>query len=312
MNAEAPLAGLRVVEVALGTSAVGAGPATSLPGTIFRDLGADVARVQSAGRSTLDAGVDFERVWNRGKEVTEVDDEAVPSMVRSLARENDVVFLAGSESGIERHGIGARDLARLDPALVVVRVRPSFDARGAVPDLELLARDADPQPSRRRSGVSRSRHRRDGRRARRDRRRSRAAVRARTDRRRWVGRDVALRRCPRAAPHDHRTRRASLTHDQPAVARSRPSRSAVVPLCRRRIRAAVVRREGRIRIVPRTRRRPAERTRVQRRSHERRDGRARQSMGRDVRHTRARVLARRPRRSRLSVRAGVATGRGVA
>ena len=138
MNAEAPLAGLRVVEVALGTSAVGAGPATSLPGTIFRDLGADVARVQSAGRSTLDAGVDFERVWNRGKEVTEVDDEAVPSMVRSLARENDVVFLAGSESGIERHGIGARDLARLDPALVVVRVRPSFDARGAVPDLELL------------------------------------------------------------------------------------------------------------------------------------------------------------------------------
>ena len=42
-----PLAGIRVVEAALGVSAVGAGLASSLPGTLLRDLGADVIRVQS-------------------------------------------------------------------------------------------------------------------------------------------------------------------------------------------------------------------------------------------------------------------------
>jgi crotonobetainyl-CoA:carnitine CoA-transferase CaiB-like acyl-CoA transferase len=138
VNPDAPLAGLRVVEVALGTSALGAGPATSLPGTIFRDLGADVARVQSARRSTLDAGIEFERVWNRGKVVVEVDDDSAPSTVRSLVADADVAFLSGPESDIECHGLGTRDLARLDPTLLVVRIRPSFDANGAVPDLELL------------------------------------------------------------------------------------------------------------------------------------------------------------------------------
>ena len=46
-----PLAGLQVVEVALGVSAVGAGLASSLPGSLLRDLGADVnPRVQSRRR----------------------------------------------------------------------------------------------------------------------------------------------------------------------------------------------------------------------------------------------------------------------
>jgi crotonobetainyl-CoA:carnitine CoA-transferase CaiB-like acyl-CoA transferase len=137
VNPDAPLAGLRAVEVALGTSAVGAGPAASLPGSIFRDLGAEVTRVQSAQRSTLDAGIEFERVWSRGKDVVQVDDEAVPSTIRSLARDADVMFVTGAES-VERQGLSAPDLSRLNAALVVVRIRPSFDARGAVPDLELL------------------------------------------------------------------------------------------------------------------------------------------------------------------------------
>ena len=85
MSAPAPLAGLRVVEVALGVSAVGAGMAASLPGALLRDLGADVARVQSARRSTLDAGIEFERAWNRGKEIVEVDDEAAGAPVAALA-----------------------------------------------------------------------------------------------------------------------------------------------------------------------------------------------------------------------------------
>jgi crotonobetainyl-CoA:carnitine CoA-transferase CaiB-like acyl-CoA transferase len=63
-----PLTGIRVVEVSLGVSVVGAGLASSLPGALMRDLGADVVRVQSARRSTLDAGVEFARVWDRGKE----------------------------------------------------------------------------------------------------------------------------------------------------------------------------------------------------------------------------------------------------
>ena len=36
-----PLSGLRVVEVSLGVSAVGAGLAASLPGALLRDFGAE-------------------------------------------------------------------------------------------------------------------------------------------------------------------------------------------------------------------------------------------------------------------------------
>lgn len=71
----APLEGVRVVEIALGVSAVGAGLASSLPGSLMRDLGAEVTRVRSRNGAALDAGVEFERVWDRGKEITEVDDE---------------------------------------------------------------------------------------------------------------------------------------------------------------------------------------------------------------------------------------------
>ncbi len=138
MSAPAPLAGLRVVEVALGVSAVGAGMAASLPGALLRDLGADVARVQSARRSTLDAGIEFERAWNRGKEIVEVDDEAAGAPVAALASEADVVVVTGPEAVIERDGSGSRDLARANPRLVVVRIRPSFNAEGPLPDLELL------------------------------------------------------------------------------------------------------------------------------------------------------------------------------
>ena len=55
----APLRGIRVLEVSLGVSAVGAGLAVSLPGSLLRDFGAEVARVQSARASTLDEGIEF-------------------------------------------------------------------------------------------------------------------------------------------------------------------------------------------------------------------------------------------------------------
>ncbi|MBO0729414.1 MAG: CoA transferase [Acidimicrobiaceae bacterium] len=137
-SSERPLEGVNVVEVALGISAVGAGMAASLPGAMLRDLGANVCRVQSTRRSSLDSGVEFERVWNRGKETVEVDDEQAPDAVRSLTGDADVVFLSGSELAVERSGIGAQHLGRSNRRLIAVRIRPSFNALGSVPDLELL------------------------------------------------------------------------------------------------------------------------------------------------------------------------------
>jgi crotonobetainyl-CoA:carnitine CoA-transferase CaiB-like acyl-CoA transferase len=133
-----PLQGVRVVEVALGTSVVGAGMATSLPGALLRDLGAEVVRVQSAGRSTLDAGIEHARAWNRGKEVLDVDDDRAADVVRSHVDGADVAFLCGPEARVEQQGLGYGALQRRNPRLVQVRIRPSTNALGPMPDLDLL------------------------------------------------------------------------------------------------------------------------------------------------------------------------------
>jgi crotonobetainyl-CoA:carnitine CoA-transferase CaiB-like acyl-CoA transferase len=133
-----PLNGLRVVEVSLHVSAVGAGMAASLPGALLRDLGADVIRVQGAHRSTLDAGVEFARAWDHGKEIVEVDDDDGPGTVAALAVEADVLFLAGPEPRVEGNGLGYKDLTRTNPRLITVRIRPSYDAMGPLEDYELL------------------------------------------------------------------------------------------------------------------------------------------------------------------------------
>lgn len=137
----ASLAGLRVVEVALGVSAVGAGLAGSLPGSLLRDLGADVVRVRSRRRPTLDAGVESARGWDRGKEIVEVDDTdpaRAGSAITALAEAADVLFVTGREDLAERMGRRAWDLARSNPRLVVVRIRPGHNALGGLADLELL------------------------------------------------------------------------------------------------------------------------------------------------------------------------------
>jgi crotonobetainyl-CoA:carnitine CoA-transferase CaiB-like acyl-CoA transferase len=100
-----------------------------------------VARVRSRTPSTLDAGVEFDRVWDRGKEITEVDDEnaqATTAAVRAIARDADVLVLAGGEDLLERRGLSYQDLARDNPRLVVARIRPSVNSKGPLPDLELL------------------------------------------------------------------------------------------------------------------------------------------------------------------------------
>jgi crotonobetainyl-CoA:carnitine CoA-transferase CaiB-like acyl-CoA transferase len=134
----APLAGLRVVEFAPGISVVGAGLAASLPGAVLRDFGADVTRVQSADRFTLDEGVEWPAAWDRGKHLIELGGEKGAPTVQELVRDADVVFLVGAEELIESQGLGYRDLARSNPRLVVGRIRPSYNATGPMPDLELL------------------------------------------------------------------------------------------------------------------------------------------------------------------------------
>lgn len=136
---DGPLSGITVLEVALGTTSVGAGLATALPGALLRDLGAEVARVQSAGRCSLDAGVEWDRVWNRGKEVVRVEDaEAAAGPVGTLVGRADAVILCGPETAIEQAGFGAHQLQRDHPGLVGARIRPSFNGLGPIPDLELL------------------------------------------------------------------------------------------------------------------------------------------------------------------------------
>src|SRR5260370_8450938 len=123
----APLEGLRVVEVSLGISAVGAGLAGSLPGMLLRDLGAEVTHVQSEHRSTLDAGVEFARVWDRGKEIVVVGDAdpaRAAQTIAGIARDADVALLAGGEDRLERGGLQYRAPARLNPRLAVPPLPP--------------------------------------------------------------------------------------------------------------------------------------------------------------------------------------------
>ena len=140
-RADAPLAQLKVLEVSLGLSVVGSGMASSLPGAVLRDLGAEVVRVTSSVPSTLDAGVEFSRVWDRDKEVVRVDDDEpgrAAAAITALASEADVAFVSGGEHLIERNDCGYAELSRANPRLIVARIRPSCNAAGTIPDLELL------------------------------------------------------------------------------------------------------------------------------------------------------------------------------
>jgi crotonobetainyl-CoA:carnitine CoA-transferase CaiB-like acyl-CoA transferase len=136
----APLAGLRVVEVSLGPSLLGAGLAASLPGALLRDFGADVTSVRPLRPSTLDRGVEFARVWDRGKEIIEVDADSgrAAQTIAGLALEADILFMTGREEALEGRGLEYHELSRSNPGLINVRVRPSRIASGTMPDFELL------------------------------------------------------------------------------------------------------------------------------------------------------------------------------
>ena len=130
-----PLAGLSVVEVAVGASDLGLGLAGGLPGRLFADLGATVTRVVATTAPGIDADVPWGRVWHRGKETVATDD---PAVIDDLLRTADVAFVYGSEPLVEGRGLGYDDVSRSNPSLVYARCAPSRTADGEVEDYGML------------------------------------------------------------------------------------------------------------------------------------------------------------------------------
>jgi len=130
-----PLAGLTVVEVAVGTSVLGLGLAGGVPGMILGDLGAEVVRVTGTTGVPIDADVTWTRPWHRGKRVVATDDAAE---IRGLLASADVALVYGPEGLVEARGLGYRDLQAINPSLVFARCRPTQTAAGAVEDYGLL------------------------------------------------------------------------------------------------------------------------------------------------------------------------------
>lgn len=130
-----PLAGVRVVEVAVGVSDLGLGMAGGVPGRVLADLGAAVTRVVGTAPVALDADVPWGHVWHREKKVVATDDA---DEVRTLLGGADVALVYGPEALVEARGLGADDVCAAHPALVYVRCGPSRTAAGSTPDFGLL------------------------------------------------------------------------------------------------------------------------------------------------------------------------------
>ena len=130
-----PLAGLSVVEVALGTSELGLGLAGGLPGMVLADLGAGVVRVASAAPMPIDEGLPWGLAWHRDKHVVATDDR---DEVFALIGDADVALLYGPEALVEGRNLGYRDLQAANPSLVYARCRPSRTSAGTVEDFALL------------------------------------------------------------------------------------------------------------------------------------------------------------------------------
>jgi crotonobetainyl-CoA:carnitine CoA-transferase CaiB-like acyl-CoA transferase len=130
-----PLAGLSVVEVAVGCSTLGLGLAGGMPGMILADLGATVVRVVGTTEPAIDEGVAWSRAWHRDKRVVETDDRVA---VLGLLAEADVALVYGSEALIEGRGLGYADIATVNPSVVYARCRPSWTSTGTTADFGLL------------------------------------------------------------------------------------------------------------------------------------------------------------------------------
>jgi crotonobetainyl-CoA:carnitine CoA-transferase CaiB-like acyl-CoA transferase len=130
-----PLAGLRVVEIAAGTSDLGLGLAGGVPGMLLAALGAEVTRAVGATQPAIDAWVPWSDAWHRDKRIVATDDT---DAVRALLAGADVALAYGAEELVEARGLGYRDLAAANPGLVYARCRPSRTSLGDCADYALL------------------------------------------------------------------------------------------------------------------------------------------------------------------------------
>ncbi len=130
-----PCAGLRVVEVAIGTSELGLGLAGGVPGMVLADLGADVTRLVGTAPAPLDRQVTWGRAWHRDKRVVATDDA---TEVAAHLADADVALVYGPEARVEGRGLGWADVGPANPRLVYARCRPSRNATGAMGDHALL------------------------------------------------------------------------------------------------------------------------------------------------------------------------------
>ncbi|MBF4996452.1 CoA transferase [Nocardia sp. BSTN01] len=134
MSSERPCADLTVVEIAVGISDLGLGLAGGLPGMLLADLGASVIRV--VGEAVpIDTDVPWGRVWHRDKRIVTTTGAAE---ISALLRTADVALVYGAEELVEARGLGFRDCAATNPALVYARCRPSRTEAGTVEDFGLL------------------------------------------------------------------------------------------------------------------------------------------------------------------------------
>lgn len=130
-----PCAGLTVVEVAVGASELGLGPAAGVPGMALADLGADVIRVTGTRPVEIDLHVPWGRAWHRDKRIVPTDD---PGEILGLMAAADVALVYGPEHLVEGRHLGYRDVMVANPSLVYARCRPSRTSRGTVEDFALL------------------------------------------------------------------------------------------------------------------------------------------------------------------------------
>jgi crotonobetainyl-CoA:carnitine CoA-transferase CaiB-like acyl-CoA transferase len=130
-----PCAGLQVVELAVGVSALGLGLAGALPGRLLSDLGAAVTRIEGAAEAPIDRDVPWSRPWHRDKKLIRTDDAA---RAFELLKDADVVLAYGPEDRVEGRGLGYADLRVANPAQIYARCRPSVTGSGQVDDYALL------------------------------------------------------------------------------------------------------------------------------------------------------------------------------
>jgi crotonobetainyl-CoA:carnitine CoA-transferase CaiB-like acyl-CoA transferase len=132
-----PLAGLTVAELAVGVTDLGLGLAGGLPGMLLAGLGASVIRITAtgAGAGTIDEQLPWGEAWHRDKRIVATDDAGE---ARDLLRTADIVLAYGPEALVESRGLGYRDIAAGNPAVIYARCRPSRWGTGTVEDFGLL------------------------------------------------------------------------------------------------------------------------------------------------------------------------------